>query len=159
MNIAVFLTVASATFIAFVFEHLPLPEMLFWFQPNWVLLLVTLLVLQAPKQFGFWLALPLGLMLDVERATLLGLHVALLVIHIALLQALYRRLMRYHTIQQAGIVFLLVVLHQMMGYWLTWLVQGYAVPVVIWTPALVSAFLWLWLSGLSYAVRRGLHIS
>ncbi|MBE0483652.1 MAG: rod shape-determining protein MreD [Bacterioplanes sp.] len=159
MNIAGVLLVATATFIAFTLEHLPLPEMLFWFQPNWVLLLATLLVVQAPKSFGLWIALPLGLMLDVERATLLGLHVALLVIHVALLQALYRRLLRYHTIQQAGIVFLLVVLHQMLSYWLTWLVQGYAVPVVIWTPAFVSALLWLWLSGLAYAVRRGLHVS
>lgn len=159
MNIAVILVVATAAFIAFTLEHLPLPEILFWFQPNWVLLLVTLLVLQAPKRFGFWVAVPLGLMLDVEQATLLGLHVALLAIHIALLQALHRRLTRYHTIQQAGVVFLLVVLHQMLSYWLTWFVQGYSVPVVIWTPALVSAFLWLWLSGLAVAVRRGLHLS
>ena len=44
-------------FLAFMLEHLPMPELISWFQPAWVMLIVTVMVLFAPSAFGLWLSL------------------------------------------------------------------------------------------------------
>ena len=73
-------------FLAFVLEHIPVPDMLSWFTPSWVMLVITAMVMFAPAAFGLWIAVPLGLMLDVEHGSLLGLHVLLVGLHVFLLQ-------------------------------------------------------------------------
>ena len=65
MKLQVIVYVFIMLFVAFVLEHLPLPEVLYLFQPAWVMLVVTAMVLFAPNIFGLLLALPVGLMLDV----------------------------------------------------------------------------------------------
>lgn len=71
MTLQQFVLGACAFFVAFVFEHLPMPDLLSWLQPQWALLAVTLLVLNAPKVYGLWLAVPAGLMMDAEAGSLL----------------------------------------------------------------------------------------
>jgi rod shape-determining protein MreD len=73
-------------FLGFVLEHLPLPDLLSWFQPLWILVIITLLVFQSPQTFGLWLAISSGLMMDAEQGALLGTHVFTLSIHIFLVQ-------------------------------------------------------------------------
>ena len=72
MQIRAVILTLLLVFAGFVLEHLPMPDLLSWLQPLWLLLLISILVLHAPHQFGLWLAIPLGLMLDVENHQLLG---------------------------------------------------------------------------------------
>ena len=65
-------------FLGFVLERLPLPDLFIdWFTPTWVWLVVTVLVLRAPEYFGLWLAIPIGLLLDIEKFEAFGLNVLL----------------------------------------------------------------------------------
>lgn len=159
MNIRALILVATGMFLAFVLEHMPMPDILLWLQPAWVLLLVTLLVLHAPHTFGLWLALPLGLMLDVEHNSLLGMHVLTLAVHIFVLQLLYRRMAMFNFMQQTAVVFLLVVLQQLLSYWAIALVSENMVPVSLWTPALTSALVWPWVYALTHMALARLHLS
>ena len=139
MDIRAVILALVTLFIAFVLEHMPMPEILLWLQPSWVLLVATLLVLNAPSTFGLWLALPLGLMLDVEHHTLLGTHILSMSLHIFILQILYRRMMMFNFLQQTGVIFLLVGVQQLLVYWSVALVSEQVTPVSLWTPALTSA--------------------
>ena len=126
-------------FVAFVLEHLPLPAMVDWFQPAWVMLVVTAAVLAAPSVFGVWLAIPLGLMLDVEKGTLLGLHVLLLAMHVYLLQLLYRRMYLFNVLQQAAVLFLMVLAEQIIHYWSLAVMREDVTPIMLLAPALTTA--------------------
>lgn len=149
------LVFASTLFLAFVLERLPMPDILDWLQPSWVILAVTILVLRAPTLFGLWLSIPLGLMLDAERGSFLGLHVLIIALHIYLLQVLYKRIVMFNFIQQMAVVFLLVVLQQMLTYWVLSVLTNSTRPVDLWLPALTSALMWPWVYALvSGAMRK-----
>ncbi|WP_419812147.1 rod shape-determining protein MreD [Bacterioplanoides sp.] len=149
------LVFASTLFLAFVLERLPMPDILDWLQPSWVILAVTILVLRAPTLFGLWLSIPLGLMLDAERGSFLGLHILIIALHIYLLQVLYKRIVMFNFIQQMAVVFLLVVLQQMLTYWVLSVLTNSTRPVDLWLPALTSALMWPWVYALvSGAMRK-----
>lgn len=158
MDFRTLLVFATSVFLAFTLQRLPMPEILSWLQPAWVTMAVTILVLRAPQVFGLWLALPLGLMLDAEQGSYLGLHVLLLTLHIYLLQVMYKRVAMFNFIQQTGVVFLLVALQQLLTYWALWLLTEDSRPVDIWRPALTSALMWPWVYALvSLAMRKVRH--
>lgn len=159
MMVRAFILAATGLFLAFMLEHLPMPDILSWLQPSWVLLMLTLMVLRSPVTFGLWMAVPFGLMLDVEHHSLLGTHVVTLAVHIFLLQVLYRRMMMFHFIQQTGVVFVLVVIQQLLMYWSVALVSENMTPVMIWSPALTSALVWPWVYAISHTVLVRTHLS
>jgi len=158
MDFRTLLLIATTLFIAFVLEHLPMPDILSWLQPAWVLMAVTILVLRAPNMFGLWLAVPLGLMLDAEHGSFLGLHVLTLTVHIYVLQALYKRISIFNFAQQMAIIFLLVALQQVLSFWALSALTDTTQPVDIWRPAFTSALMWPWVYALvSIAMRKVRH--
>ncbi len=129
MQIRAVILTLLLVFAGFVLEHLPMPDLLSWLQPLWLLLLISILVLHAPHQFGLWLAIPLGLMLDVENHQLLGLNVLTLGVH------------------------------QVLQFWAVALVSENRTPVAIWEPALVSGLVWPWLYALLHVSMKRLHLA
>ena len=144
-------------FLAFVLEHLPLPEVISWFQPSWVILVITAVVLYAPTAFGLWISIPVGLMLDVEHGSLLGLHVLLIALHVYLLQLLYRRMYLFNVLQQAGVIFLMVMAEQILHYWAVAVLREDATPVLLFEVAITTAVLWPWMYAIGYRSLRRLE--
>lgn len=147
MNSRVIISTLLLFGIGFFLEHLPMPDILAWFQPPWVLLIVTLLVLQAPHKVGVWLALPVGLLLDVEQHQLLGFHVLTLTVHITLLQAFCHRLQHFNNLLLTLVVIALVAVHQLVGNIALWGISSNAF-VPLWQPVLCTALIWIWLRAL-----------
>ncbi len=133
--------------LGYFLEHLPMPDILSWFQPPWILLIVTLLVLQAPHNVGVWLALPVGLLLDVEHHQLLGFHVLTLTVHITLLQAFSQRLQHFNNLLLSLVIVALVAVHQLVGNMALWALSSNSY-VPIWQPVLCTALIWIWLRAL-----------
>lgn len=151
-----FILGACAFFVAFVFEHLPMPELLFWLQPQWALLAITLLVLNAPRVYGLWLAVPAGLMMDTETGGVLGLHIITFAIHIFLVQLFIRRLDGFNLLQQMLMILILVLAHQLVLFWGSQILQDLPAPVDIWGPALTSALVWPWVFAITQLTIRRL---
>src|SRR5690554_5521093 len=128
----------------FFLEHLPMPEILSWFQPPWMLLIVTLLVLHSPHKVGVWLALPVGLLLDVEHHQVLGFHVLTITVYITLLQMFSRQLQRFNDLLLALVVVGLVAVHQLVGNLGLWFISSDNY-VPLWLPVLGAALIWIWL--------------
>jgi rod shape-determining protein MreD len=156
MKVSDLLFGASALFVGFGLEHIPMPELLSWFQPLWLLLMVTLAVLQAPALFGLWLALPVGLLVDVEQGTLLGTHVLALTVHIFLLQKVYQRFEGFNLFQQMMVILILGIAHQLLKFWAGRVIMDLPQALDLWGPPLVSAVLWPWLASLAQLVNRRL---
>lgn len=141
-------------FFALVLEHIPLPPIIDWFQPAWVLLVVTVLVLIMPGIAGMWLCVPLGLLLDVEYSAPLGLNVMLMAVYIGMLQVLYRRLYLFNIIQQAATLFVLVLGIQILRYWAMVALIGDPRPVLLVAPAATTALMWPWVYAIGYVVLQ-----
>lgn len=150
MTLKTFFYVMAMIFVGFVLEYLPLPDIMSWFRPSWITLIVTVFVLRFPNIFGLWLALPLGLMLDVESGSLLGVHVILIVLHIAFLQFLYRRFYLFNIFQQCAVIMLLILGEQIVHFWVVSSMDSNAHTVSLLAPALATAFMWPWMYVIFY---------
>lgn len=140
-------------FIAFFLEHLPLPELLYWFKPEWVVLFVIMLIVLEPFKYAYGLVLPIGLLLDVEHSSVFGLHCFMLTLYVLLVQLMYRRFVVLHVIQQTVVIFFMVFIVQYVSYTL---VDVFAPTpdISAWIPALSSAIVWPWLSVTSFWLFR-----
>ncbi len=140
-------------FIAFFLEHIPVPDLLYWFRPQWIALFVIILVLLKPFTYTYWLVLPVGLLADVEHGSVLGLHCFMLTLYILIIHVIYRRFMLLQLLQQTLVIFVIVIVVQSVSYAIVGLFT-HTPDVIAWIPALSSAFVWPWLSVMSFWLFR-----
>jgi rod shape-determining protein MreD len=128
--------------VAYLLAVLPLPQWLQWGRPEWVALTLIYWCIALPQRVGIATGLVLGLGLDVLEGSLLGQN-ALALIAVALLSLiLYQRLRVYSLWQQAGVVFMLVGINQLICQWVQNLEDIRALPRLFLLPAFSSALLW-----------------
>lgn len=112
------------------------------YRPEWVLLLSAYWVLALPQRIGLGVLCCVGLLQDLIEGSLLGHHALPLVLigYICLLS--YQRLRNYAAWQQAGWLFVLVGVQQVIGNWVNSLSgHEYSGFGFLW-PALTSALVW-----------------
>lgn len=111
-------------------------------RPEWVVLLCVFWVLALPYRIGMGSLCAVGLLQDLVEGSLLGTHALSLVLvgYVCLLS--YQRLRNYAAWQQAGWVFVLVGMQQVIGNWVNSLSgHEYTGLGFLW-PALTSALCW-----------------
>jgi rod shape-determining protein MreD len=72
---------------------------------------------------------------------------------------LYQRLRMYTPLQQAGVVFILIGLNQMLCHWVQTLTGTASPNLLFLLPALISALLWPVLSVFLRLLRRAYYVS
>jgi rod shape-determining protein MreD len=142
--------------LGFILQYLPLASFMQWFVPEWVLMMFIFWQIQKPELLNFWWVWPLGLLMDVQQGTLLGMHVVSFAVVLYVLQMMHQRIRMFNVAQQGGTIFLLVCAFQMAGYWGLLLVEDSNKPLSLWTPALVSAVVWPWLQLVLSSTQRKL---
>jgi rod shape-determining protein MreD len=136
--------------VALLLSIVPLPLWARWARPEWVALVVLYWVMAMPERFGIGSAWLTGLVLDVVEGVPLGANAFALAVIAYITLILYQRLRMYGAWQQAGLVFVLIGLHQLLCHWVQTLVAQVAPTLLFLLPALVSALLWpslTWLLG------------
>lgn len=131
------------TFLAaYVLAVLPLPQWLLWGRPEWVALTLVYWTIALPHRVGMMTSLLLGVGLDVLEGAVLGQNAFALVVVALLSLTLYQRLRVYSLWQQAGVVFVLIGINQLICQWVQSL-EGAAVNSRLFLlPAVSSALLW-----------------
>jgi rod shape-determining protein MreD len=136
-------SVILLTFLAaYVLAVLPLPPWLQWGRPDWVALTLIYWCIALPQRVGIATGLVLGLGIDVLEGSALGQNACALVVVALLSLILYQRLRVYSLWQQAGVVFILVGINQLICQWLQNIDGVHALPRLFLLPALSSALLW-----------------
>lgn len=129
-------------FVAFVLAVLPMPQWLMWARPEWVALILIYWAIALPHRVGILTALALGVMLDALEGALLGQNAFSLVVVAVLCQTLYQRLRVFSVLQQAGTVFVVIGINQLVCQWVQNL-EGIGSPSLLFLlPAVSSALLW-----------------
>lgn len=141
-------------FAAYVLAVLPLPRWLQWARPEWVALTLIYWAIALPHRVGIVTALVVGLLLDALEGAALGQNAFALVVVALLCLTLYQRLRVFSLWQQAGMVFVLVGINQLVCQWVQNL-EGVGAPSLMFLlPAVSSALLWPLVLHLLRQLRR-----
>ena len=135
--------VIMATFLgAYVLAVMPLPQWLLWGRPEWVALCLIYWCIALPHRVGAATAIALGIGLDVLEGAALGQNALALSVVAILCLVLYQRLRVFSLWQQAGVVFVLVGINQLVCQWVQNLERVGAQSLLFLLPAFSSALLW-----------------
>lgn len=144
--------------LALLLSIVPMPLWAQWGRPEWVAMVLIYWVIALPGRVGIAVAWVVGLMLDIIEGAPLGQHALAFSVVAYLSLILYQRLRMFAPWQQAGVVFVLVGLNQMLCHWVQTL-SGTASPNLLFLlPALVSALLWPWVVALLRFCRRQFYV-
>jgi len=131
------------TFLAaFVLAVLPLPLWLQWGRPEWVVLTLIYWCIALPQRVGIATGLVMGVGMDVLEGAILGQNAFAMVVVALLSLILYQRLRVYSLWQQAGVVFILVGINQLICQWVQNIEGVSSLPRLFLLPAFSSALLW-----------------
>jgi len=134
--------IISSFIVAYVLAVLPMPLWLLWARPEWVALVLIYWTIALPHRVGILTALVLGILLDALEGAVLGQNAFALVVVTLLSLTLYQRLRVFSVLQQAGTVFVLIGINQLVCQWVQNL-EGVGSPTMLFLlPAVSSALLW-----------------
>jgi rod shape-determining protein MreD len=145
--------------VALVLAVLPLPQWLLWARPEWLALALIYWTIALPQRVGVLTALSLGIAMDVLEGAVLGQNGFALVVVAVLALLLYQRLRVFSLLQQAGVVFVLIGIHQLICQWVQNLEGAGAQTSLFLLPALTSALLWPVVLHILRALRRHYEVT
>ena len=128
-------------FITLVLTLITPPSFAIWFNPCWVEMIIFFWILYLPQNFNLGVAWFVGLLVDVLSNSPLGEHAATLIVASALVKKFYQRLHMFSLLQQTLAISVIILLHQLLFFWLQHLLK-YSPTWIIWTPAILNLFLW-----------------
>lgn len=128
--------------LAFLLVALPLPQVLSYWRPELVTMLLVFWVLTEPGKVGVWTAFVLGLLLDVLMATTFGVYPLMLATVAYLTRLSYRWVRVLSLWQTGGLVFVLVLASLVIKCILLGVLGGGTDSLLFWAPALTSALVW-----------------
>lgn len=131
----------------------PLPSQYQWFRPEWTAMVIIYWAATSPGRVGVGVAWLSGLILDGVQGVTLGQNALGMAVIAYVANALHQRLRQFALVQRAGLVFVLVGLHLLLGYWLQSLVSEPARNLYFLGAALTSALFWPWFEALLRTVR------
>jgi rod shape-determining protein MreD len=131
---------------AYIFMLLPFPRWMQSFQPQFVLLVTLYWVVALPQNVGIGISWLNGLLLDGLQGTLLGENAICFAVLAYILYKIQQRFRLLSPLVQSVSIFFLMLLNQIMLFW----IQGLQGQAVSWTwffgCAFTSAVLWPWIS-------------
>ncbi len=149
------LWVIWASFLAaYVLAVVALPEWLLWARPEWLALALIYWTIALPHRIGLLTGVVLGVGLDAIEGAVLGQNAFSLLVVSLLSLILYQRLRMFNVLQQAGTIFILIGINQLISQWVQNL-QGVATQSLQFLlPAVTSALVWPVVFQLLRSLRR-----
>ena len=151
--------IVATLFAALVLALVPLPQWLLWARPEWVALTLIYWVIALPHRVGLVTALVMGVILDVVEGAVLGQNAFALAVVALLSLTLYQRLRVFSLAQQAGVVFVLVGINQLVCNWVQNLEGAGTGSLLFLLPAFSSALLWPVVLHILRTLRRNYRVT
>ena len=139
---------------AYVLAVVPLPQSLLWVRPEWMGLVLIYWTIALPDRVGLFTGLILGIGLDAIEGAVFGQNAFSLVIVALLSLILYQRLRVFNVWQQAGMVFILIGINQLICQWVQNLQGTGTQSLLFLLPAVSSALMWPVVLHLLRSLRR-----
>jgi rod shape-determining protein MreD len=136
------LIIFSCFMLALCLDILPLPVWVNWLRPEMSLLFLIYWSVAMPERCGILTAAALGILVDVIMGSFIGLHVFAYSLIVSFIALTYRRIRVFNILQQAGFVFLLVGIEQLVEHWLRLLMAYPSYGLWFLLPVTSSALFW-----------------
>ena len=154
------LRIGIATIIgAFMLAIMPLPDWAVEFRPDWVTLVLIYWAMAVPSRIGVTVAWLAGLLLDVSYGTLMGQHAIGMVIVIYFIHIQHQRLRVASLLQQAIVIFVLLLVKQLLILWVDGMVGRAPDSWLFFMPTITSTLLWPWTYLILRDIRRKFSVS
>ena len=144
--------------VGMVLAVVPMPQFapveLGFLRPDWVAMVLVYWIIALPHRVGILTAWLAGIVVDVLLGSLIGQHALSYVLIAYVAASLYQRLRMFSVWQQASILFALLGVNELVGFWIE-SIAGLA-DWRFWylLPALSGAFLWPWVFLMLRSLRR-----
>ena len=138
---------------AFMLAIMPLPDWAIEFRPDWVTLVLIYWAMALPTNIGVTVAWFAGLLLDVSYGTLMGQQAAGMVLVIYVIHMQHQRLRVASLLQQAIVIFFLLLLKQLLALWVDGMVGRAPDSWLYFMPTITSTLIWPWV----YLILRDLR--
>lgn len=146
--------IAALTIIgAFMLSMVPLPDWAQDFRPDWVTLVLIYWAMALPARIGVTIAWLVGLMLDVSHGALMGQHALGLVLVIYFVHSQHQRLRVASLVQQAIVVFFLLLIKQSLVLWVSGIMGHAPDSWLYFLSSFTGALFWPW----AYIILRDLR--
>ena len=138
---------------AFMLAIIPLPDWAIEYRPDWVTLVLIYWAMAMPTRVGVTIAWFAGLLLDVSYGTLMGQHAIGMVLVIYVIHIQHQRLRMASLMQQAIVIFFLLLIKQLLTLWVDGMVGRAPGSWLYFMPTITSTLLWPW----TYLILRDLE--
>jgi len=128
--------------IAALLVSIPLPTKLYWFWPQWIVLIMIFWVLYLPNNIGLKTAFVIGLVLDGLSGSMLGEHSLALIMITYLLLKFNNKIIFSKISGQSIIIFALIFLYQGILYWVHGIMKSFPLTSSYWISSITSALVW-----------------
>ena len=140
-------------FVAFMLTIMPLTDWAVEFRPDWVTLVLIYWAMALPTRVGVTIAWLTGLILDVSHGAILGQYALGLMLVIYIVHLQHQRLRVVSLVQQAIVIFFLLLLKQLIVLWVSGIVGHAPDTWLYFMPTISGALLWPWM----YIILRDLR--
>lgn len=149
--------VVACLLVAFVLAIMPIPAWAMWARPEWPLLVLLYWILAWPERYGIIVAAFVGFCQDNLTGSLIGQHMLAYAVVAAVFWSGSRRIRMFNVWHQAMLVGVLLLLSQLLQYWLVILTRTVEPAIgMLLLPALTGALLWPWFMIFLRGLRRRL---
>jgi rod shape-determining protein MreD len=145
--------------VALILTIMPLPDWIRYLRPDWVGLVLIYWCLALPERVGVFTGWIMGLLVDLLTGTLFGQHALSLTVIAYLTLKFHQRVRLFPVWQQAFIVLVLLVLHQLLALWISRIIGRPGVPLYFWLPSVLGMLIWPFIHGMLRGLRRGFRVN
>lgn len=157
--VIIWITIVAGMVLAVVPMPQFVPLELGFLRPDWVAMVLVYWIIALPHRVGIptaWLA---GIAVDVLLGSLIGQHALAYVLIAYVVASLYQRLRMFSVWQQAIVLFALLGLNQLVGFWIESIAGLTDWSLWYLLPALSGAFLWPWVFLMLRSIRRTVGVT
>lgn len=138
--------IAGSYLAALILTIWPIPHWAEIFRPTWVALVTIYWCLWLPQRIGVITAFAAGLLLDALTGTLLGEHALALVLVAWMALWMHLQVRVFPWWQQCFVVLCMMLVYGFVLFWVDGML-GYTLGAALrWTPVLVTALVWPWVT-------------
>lgn len=154
-----YVVISLSLLVGMVLTLIPVPDWAVWLRPYWVLAIMIFWLMTASHRMGVGIAWTVGLFMDLLTGTLLGQQALIFCVTAYFILKFQHWLAHVPVLQQTAIIFLLMLLDSIINYCLLVIFQKTVMDWFFWLPALTTAVIWPWLSGLLYMYQIKLRVA
>lgn len=145
--------------LGMVLALIPMPEWAVWLRPNWVLAILVFWLIVAPHRVGIGFCWIVGLFMDLLTGTVLGQQALIYCLTAYFVLKFQYWLAHMPILQQTAMILLLMLFDITIERCLLIVFQHSIVNWLFWLPAITTAVIWPWLSGLLYIYQMKARVA